>query len=165
MYYGIHYSCKSPISLLGFTNSDWGGDIDDRKSAGGYIFQLGSNPITWSSKKQATTSLSSCEAEYRATKEVRNEVVWLQHILCELGFEQSSTTTLYCDNQSVIQIASNLVFHAKTKHIEIDVHYIRDLVQENIVNLQFCPSEDQTVDIFTKSMLEAKFSSYGVCSI
>ena len=85
------------------------------------------------------------------------EVVWLRHLLCELGFEQSSATTFYCDNQSAIQVARNPSFHAKTKHIEIDVHYIRDLVQENIVNLQFCPSEDQIVDIFTKSMLEAKF--------
>jgi hypothetical protein len=143
--------------LTGFTDLDWGSDIDDRKSTGGYIFQLGSNPITWSSKKQATTSLSSCEAEYRAAKEAGKEVIWLRHLLCELGFQQISATTLYCDNQSAIQVASNPVFHAKTKHIEIDVHYIRDLVQENIVNLQFCPSEDQTTDIFTKSMLEAKF--------
>ena len=92
-----------------------------------------------------------------AAKEVGKEVVWLWHLLCELGFERSSTTTLYCDNQSAIQVASNPIFHAKTKHTEINVHYIRDLVQENIVNLQFCWSEDQTTYIFTKSMLEAKF--------
>ena len=64
---------------------------------------------------------------------------------------------MYCDNQSAIQVASNPIFHAKTKHIEMDVHYIKDLVQENIVNLQFCPSEDKKTNIFTKSMLEAKF--------
>ena len=102
MYYSIHYRCKSLISLLGFIDLDWGGDFDDRKSNGGYIFQLGSNLITWSSKKQATTSQSSCEAKYRATKEVRKEVVWLQHLLCELDFEQILATTLYCDNQSAI---------------------------------------------------------------
>ena len=92
-----------------------------------------------------------------AAKEVGKEVVWLWHLLCEFGCEKSLATTLYCDNQSAIQVAHNPIFHAKIKHIEIDVHYIRDLVQENIVNLQFCPSEDRTTNIFTKSMLEAKF--------
>ena len=76
---------------------------------------------------------------------------------------------MYCDNKSAIQVARNHVFHAKTKHIEIDVHYIKDIVQENIVNLQFCPSEDQTTDIFTKSMLEAKFlklrSMFGMIEV
>ena len=101
--------------------------------------------------------MSSCETKYRTAKEARKEVVWIHNLLFEFGFAQSSATPLYCDNQSAIQVANNSVLPAKTKHIEIDGHYIWDLVQANFVNLQFCPSKDQTADIFTKSMLEAKF--------
>ena len=106
------------------------------------FFSLGQVQLHGVAKKQTITSLSSCEAEYRAEKEARKESIWIQNLLFELGFAQSSATPLYCDNQNAIQVANNPFIHAKTKHIEIDVHYIWDLVQENFVNLQFCPSED-----------------------
>ena len=86
--------------------------------------------------------MSSCESEYRAAKEAGKEEIWIHNLLFELDFAQSSATPLCYDNQSVIQVANNPIFHAKTKHIEIDVHYIQDLLQENFVNLQFFPSEE-----------------------
>ena len=99
----------------------------------------------------------SCEAEYRAAKEAAKEAVWIWHVLTELGLIQKSSTTLRCDNQSAIQLANNLVYHSKTKHIDLATHYIRDLVADGIITLEYCPTEQQAADIFTKSMTEAKF--------
>eukprot|EP00253_Pinus_taeda_P029090 PITA_29090 len=93
----------SPL-LVGFTNFDWAGDPDDQKSIVGYVFTLGSGPITWACKKQATISLSSTEAEYRGAIEASKETLWLHQILSEFGFQQQHPTTLWCDNQSAIQL-------------------------------------------------------------
>eukprot|EP00253_Pinus_taeda_P021151 PITA_21151 len=103
----------SPL-LVGFTDSDWPGDPDDRKSTASYVFTLGSGPITWACKKQAAISLSSAEAEYRGAVEASKEALWLRQILSELGFEQQHPTTLWCDNQSAIQLCKDPVQHQRT---------------------------------------------------
>ena len=94
LHYGVFYSSSTTVSLSGYTNSNWEGDSFDRQSTAGYVFQLGSGPISWSSKRGKTLSLSSCEAEYRAVK----EAVWLRHVLTELGLALKSSTVLKCDN-------------------------------------------------------------------
>ena len=88
--------------MVGFTNSDWAGDLDDRKSTVSYVFTLGSGPITWTCKKQGAISLSSTEAEYHGAIEASKEALWLRQILSEFGFEQQHPTTLWCDNQNSI---------------------------------------------------------------
>jgi hypothetical protein len=100
-----------------------------------------------------TLALSSCEVEYIATK----EAIWLCHVLTKLGMIQISTTDLRCDNQGAIQLAYNMVYHSKTKHLDLDAHYIQDLVADGTISLAYCPTEQQSTDIFTKSMTEAKF--------
>eukprot|EP00253_Pinus_taeda_P003370 PITA_03370 len=100
--FGIHYSVEASPLLVGFTDSDWAGDPDDRKSTAGYVFTLGSGPITWACKKQAAISLSSAEAEYRGSIEASKQALWLRQILSELGFQQQHPITLWCDNQSAI---------------------------------------------------------------
>ena len=102
--FGIHYRAKAYPLLVGFTDSDWVGDPDDRKSTASYVFTLGSGPITWACKKQAAISLSSAEAEYRGVVEANKEALWLRQILSEFGFQQQHLTTLWCDNQSAIQL-------------------------------------------------------------
>jgi hypothetical protein len=134
-------------------------DSSDRWSTATYLFQLGSDPISWSIKKVNTLALSSCEAEYRAAK----EAVWLRHVLTDLGLIQISTTELRCDNQGEIQLACNPIYHSKTKHIDLDAHYIRDLVIDGTISLSYCPTEKQTTNIFTKTMTEAKF--VHICSL
>ena len=124
MHYGVFYLSKANVSLIGYIDSDWAGDCSDRWSTAGYIFQLGSGPISWSNKILRALSLSSCEAEYRAAKEAAKEAVWIRHVLTELGLIQKSSTTLRCDNQSVIQLANNPVYNSKTKHIDLATHYI-----------------------------------------
>ena len=98
-------------------------------------------------------SLSSCEAEYRATK----EVVQLQHVLTELGPTPKSSTKLKYDNQGAIQLTYNLVYHSKENHFDLDAHYICELMENGILSLQYCPIEQEVVDIFTKSFTEVKF--------
>eukprot|EP00253_Pinus_taeda_P014519 PITA_14519 len=156
--FGIHYSAKAAPLLVGFTDSDWAGDPDDRKSTAGYVFTLGSGPITWACKKQAAISLSSAEAEYRGAVEASKEALWLRQILSELGFEQQHPTTLWCDNQSAIQLCKDPVQHQRSKHIELHMHFIRKLIHDHVLEVQYCSTDDQVADIFTKALTEAKFT-------
>eukprot|EP00253_Pinus_taeda_P002954 PITA_02954 len=149
---------KATPLLVGFTDSDWAGDPDDRKSTAGYVFTLGSGPITWASKKQAAISLSSAEAEYRGAVEASKEALWLRQILSEFGFEQQHPSTLWCENQSAIQICKDPVQHQRSKHIELHMHFIRKLIHDHVLEAQYCSTDDQVADIFTKALSEAKFT-------
>eukprot|EP00253_Pinus_taeda_P008373 PITA_08373 len=151
-------SAKATPLLVGFTDSDWAGDPDDRKSTAGYVFTLGSGPITWACKKQAAISLSSAEAEYRGALEASKEALWLRQILSEFGFEQQHPTTLWCDNQSAIQLCKDPVQHQRSKHIELHMHFIRNLIHDHVLEVQYCSTDDQVADIFTKALTEAKFT-------
>ena len=110
--------------LQGWSDADWGGDRDIRRSTSGYVFSLGHGALSWSSKRQPTVALSSTEAEYRAACSATCEAVWLRRLLGELGFPQQSKTVIHSNNQSCIAIAKNPVFHARTKHIEIQYHFV-----------------------------------------
>eukprot|EP00253_Pinus_taeda_P004283 PITA_04283 len=147
----------SPV-LVGFTDSDWAGDPDDRKSIVGYVFTLGSGPITWACKKQAAISLSSAEAEYRGTVEASKKASWLRQILSEFGFQQQHPTTLWCDNQSAIQLCKDPVQHQRSKHIELHMHFIEKLIHDHVLEVHYCSTDDQVADIFTKALTEAKFT-------
>eukprot|EP00253_Pinus_taeda_P010433 PITA_10433 len=147
----------SPL-LVGFTDSDWAGDPDDQKSTAGYVFTLRSGPITWACKKQAAISLSSVEAEYRGAVEASKEALWLRQILSEFGFQQQHPTTLWCDNQSAIQRCKDPVQHQRSKHIELHMHFIRKLIHDHVLEVQYCSTDDQVADIFTKALAEAKFT-------
>ena len=126
-------------------------DPTDRRSTTGYCFPLGSSLISWRSKKQTFVARSSIEAEYRAIADTTSELLWLRWFLKDLGVSTSSVTPLYCDNQSVIYIAHNDVFHERTKHIEIDCHFIRYYLVHGALKFFFISSKDQLADIFTKS--------------
>eukprot|EP00253_Pinus_taeda_P005236 PITA_05236 len=147
----------SPL-LVGFTDSDWAGDPADRKSTAGYVFTLGSGPITWACKKQAAISLSSAESEYRGAIEASKEALWLRQILSEFGFQQWHLTTRWCDNQSAIQLCKDPVQHQRNKHIELHMHFIRKLIHDHVPEVQYRSTDDQVADIFTKALTEAKFT-------
>eukprot|EP00253_Pinus_taeda_P025760 PITA_25760 len=151
-------NAKAAPLLVGFTDSDWAGDPDDRKSPAGYVFTLGSGPITWACKKQAAISLSSAEAEYRGAVEASKEALWLRQILSEFGFEQQHPTTLWCDNQSAIQLCKDPVQHQRSKHIELHMHFIRKIIHDHVLEAQYCSTDDQVADIFTNALTEAKFT-------
>eukprot|EP00253_Pinus_taeda_P018720 PITA_18720 len=156
--FGIHYSAEASSLLVGFTDSDWAGDPHDRKSTISYVFTLGSGPITWACKKQGAIYLSSVEAEYCGVVEASKEALWLPQILSEFGFQQQHPTTLWCDNQSAIQLCKDPVQHKHRKHIELHMHFIRNLIHDHVLEVQYCSTDDQVADIFTKALTKAKFT-------
>lgn len=158
--YGLKYNSGGDLVLQGWCDADWASDIDSRRSISGYVFSLGSGAVSWSCKKQPTVALSSTEAEYRAAQLATREAVWLRRFLEEIDERQSSATIIHCDNQSCIKIAKNPVFHARTKHIEIHYHFVREKVLAGEVELRFCPTEDQVADIFTKGLSREKFQKF-----
>ena len=155
---GIAFRPSSgPLNLYAFSDADWAGCPDTRRSTSGYCVFLGPNLISWSAKKQPTVSRSSAESEYRSLAQVCAETVWIHYLLRELHIPQSAPITLYCDNLSTTYMASNPVFHARTKHIELDYHFIRELVLAGTHRVQFVPSVDQTADLFTKGLHKQRF--------
>ncbi|WJZ85271.1 hypothetical protein VitviT2T_004816 [Vitis vinifera] len=152
LFHGLFYSAQSPLVLRAFSDADWAGDPTDRRSTTGYCFLLGSSLISWRSKKQTFVARSSTEAEYRALADTTSELLWLKWLLKDLGVSTSSATPLYCDNQSAIHIAHNDVFHERTKHIEIDYHFIRYHLVHGALKFFSVSSKDQLADIFTKSL-------------
>nr|MDZ8005347.1 hypothetical protein [Nostoc sp. DedSLP05] len=159
-HHGLSYTTDSDFSLTGFSDSDWAGCPDTRRSTSGYCFQLGKGTISWSTKKQNTVSLSTAEAEYKASVETVREAVSLRQLLRDVGLPIEGPTNILCDNQSAIKMTKNPVFHARTKHIEIYHHYIRDLVQDHVVHLEYIPTQDQVADLFTKSLGLDKFGKF-----
>ncbi|RVX04557.1 Retrovirus-related Pol polyprotein from transposon TNT 1-94 [Vitis vinifera] len=152
LFHGLFYSAQSPLVLRAFSDADWAGDPTDRRSTTGYCFLLGSSLISWRSKKQTFVARSSTKAEYRALADTTSELFWLRWLLKDLGVSTSSATPLYCDNQSVIHIAHNDVFHERTKHIEIDCHFIRYHLVHGALKLFSVSSKGQLANIFTKSL-------------
>ncbi|KAM7489808.1 hypothetical protein LguiB_027292 [Lonicera macranthoides] len=159
VFHGLHYSSKSSLVLRAYSDADWAGDPTDRRSITGYCFFLGDSLLTWRSKKQSVVSRSSTEAEYRALADTSQELIWLRRLLDELGAPQDSATTLYCDNRSAIQISHNDVFHERTKHIEIDCHFIRQHIRNLYIRLMPVSSDDQPTDLFTKAHQPSHFQA------
>eukprot|EP00253_Pinus_taeda_P017129 PITA_17129 len=144
--------------LVGFIDSDWAGDPDDQKSTTSYVFTLGSGPITWAFKKQSSISLSLVEAKYRGTIEASKEAPWLRQILSEFGFQQKHPTTLWCDNQSDIQLFKYQIQYQRNKHIELHMNFIRNLIHDHVLEVKYCSTDDQVANIFTKALTEVKFT-------
>ena len=154
---GLHFSSHSSLTLQAYSDADWAGDPTDRRSTIGYCFPLGDSLISWRSKKQIVIARSNTEAEYRVLAATTIELIWLRWLLHDLGVDCSTATKLYCDNQSAIQIAHNVVFHERTKHIEIDCHFIRHHLLQGTLTLQSVSSQDQLADIFTKPLPPGTF--------
>jgi len=123
---GLLYLASNTDELHGYSDSDWAGDLDDRKSISGYLFRLSGAPISWRSTKQTSVALSTAEAEYVSPSSATQEVMWLQRLTSELKNEPTKATVLYEDNQSAIAMARNTQFHGRTKHIAIRHHFIRE---------------------------------------
>lgn len=135
----------------GYTDADWVSN-KDRKSISGYAFILARGAISWSAKKQPLISLLSTESEYVASGHTTRHLIWLQSLLSELGVPQPTPSTLFMDNQSVMALACNNQFHARTKHIDIRYHYIRKRVQQEVLELDYGPTRDMVTDVLTKGL-------------
>jgi hypothetical protein len=143
--------------LRAYFDADHGSDPTNRKSVIGFCIFLGDSLISWKSKKQSIVSQSSTEAEYRAMASTTKKIVWLRWLLPDMGVSFSHPTSMYCDNQSSIQIAHNSVFHERTKHIKIDCHLTRHHLKHDTIALPFVPSSLQIADFFTKVHFISRF--------
>ena len=146
-----------PRVLTAFTDSDWAGNPVDRRSTTGFLVFLGNNLITWSSKKQPTVSRSSTEAEYRSLAIGAAELAWIRMLLCDFGVILPSLPVIWCDNTSAIALASNPVFHARTKHVEVDYHFVRERVVRGDLRVLFISTNDQLADLLTKALPAPRF--------
>ena len=151
------YPKGTNFSLVGYTDSDWAGCKDDRKSTSGACQFLGRSLVSWSSKKQNCISLSSAEAEYVAAASACTQLLWMRQTLKEYGVN-CDKVPLLCDNESAIKIGHNPVQHSRTKHIEIRHHFIRDHIAHGDIELGYIPTKDQLADIFTKPLDKARFT-------
>ncbi|GKB94302.1 ribonuclease H-like domain-containing protein [Tanacetum coccineum] len=158
--YGLQLFSSSTTELVAYLDADWAGCPTTRRSTSGYCVFLGNNLLSWSSKRQPTLSRSSAEAEYRGVANAVAETCWLSNLLRELHTPLSSATLVYCDNVSVICLSCNLVQHQRTKHIEIDIHFVLDLVAASQVRVLHVPSRYQFANIFTKGLSSALFEEF-----
>jgi hypothetical protein len=140
------------LRLEGYTDADWAGDMDERKSTSGYVFLLNGCAISWRSKKQTCVALSTMEAEFVACSAAVQEAVWLKRFFEHLGFSKNSGSpmTIHCDSQAAMAYVKDPKYHSKTKHIDIKYNFVRDIIARKKVNLQYIPTRNMLADPFTK---------------
>ena len=158
---GLYYGVTG--AATGFSDADWGGS-DDRKSIGGYTFLLNGSAISWNRKKQSTVVLSSTEAEYMTLTQAVKESIWLQVLLSDLGAgrHQEEVRNINIDNQGALALARNPEFHARTKHIDIQYHFVREHSETGKIRLTYCPTTDMRADIFTKALPQPAFIRHNL---
>jgi hypothetical protein len=145
------------IEIKAYTDADWAGDLDERKSTTGYIIMINNCIVSWVSQKQKTVALSTAEAEYMAISAGVQEIKWIRQLLEELSFKQQQPSILISDNQAAIAISENDVHHHRTKHIDIRHHFIRDSIKQKEIQVKWIQSEQQLADVLTKGLAKNKF--------
>ncbi|XP_055853458.1 uncharacterized protein LOC129917101 [Episyrphus balteatus] len=156
--YKLEYSRDNEGCLEGFSDADWASDSDDRKSTTGYLFKYQGGPISWNAKKQPTVALSTTEAEYMALASTSQEALWLQSLLREL-INWNQELILQCDNKSAINLSKNNIYHARSKHIDIRHHFVRDLVEEKKLKVTYLKTEAMPADVMTKGLPATKHNN------
>lgn len=155
--YGLRYTSVGGVRLSSYTDSDWVGSAVDQKSTSGYCFSMGFEMISQYSRKQSFVALSTAKVEYIVASDVGKEAIWLHKLLAGLFGDVLEMTTIQCDNQSCVKLSENPVFHDRSKHIEMQYHYLRDMVQKGSILLQYIQTKEQIADVFTKPLHAVKF--------
>ena len=154
---GISIKSAADSTLICYSDSDWAGCRDSRRSTGGFCMLLGSNVISWSAQRHETVSKSSTEAEYRTMSAATSEIVWLQNLLKVMGLQQQRLPLLLFDNLSAVCLTTNPRFHKRSKHFDIDYHYVRERVALKALEVKHIPASLQLADVFTKSLSQEPF--------
>ena len=167
--YGICFDGSNPSSIIGYTDADYAGCLDNRRSTTGNVFMLNGGPIAWCSRRQPCVATSTTEAEYIAASDTSKETVWIRRILPDLQQRHRGPITILCDNQSAIQLAKNPDQRQKTKHIDVRFHYIREQQERGEIDLKYVQTSSQLADIFTKPLPGPRFAylrhSLGIVSV
>ncbi len=151
--YGISFGGSGIMGVLStYSDADYAGDLDTRRSTTGFLLILNNGPVAWTSRRQHCTTLSTTEAEYVAACEATKETVWMRNLLCHIGLGQSKPTVLFCDNQSAIRLVHNPEFHKRTKHIDVQFHFIREKQVDGTIHVQYISTDMQLADVFTKPL-------------
>ena len=156
-YLGLSYKKCADGNLIGYSDADWAGDVDDRHSTSGNVFLLAKGAVSWLSKKQATVALSTAEAEYVALSAATQEAIWLRRLLTDVGESLEDPIVINEDNQGAIAMAKNPVGHARTKHIDIRYHFVREGVQNGAIILKYVATGEMIADILTKPLPKHPF--------
>nr|GEV91810.1 ribonuclease H-like domain-containing protein [Tanacetum cinerariifolium] len=159
--FGLHLYVSATTTLVGYTNADWAGCPSTCKSTSGYCVFLRDNLLSWSAKRKHTISRSSAEAEYQGIANVVAETAWVRNLLRELHSHLMTATLVYYDNVSAVYMSANPIQHQWTKHIEIDIHFVRDMVTAGHVLVLYVPSHSHFFDIFTKGLPSALFEDFA----
>lgn len=167
--YGLYFNNKTKLSLEIFSDADYAGDIQTRRSTSGFLFRYGSSIISWTSQRQHCVSLSSTEAEYISASEAVKGILWITRLITSLSTTGDKQPVLFIDNQSTIRLVKNPEFHKRTKHIDVRYHFIREKYEEGQFQLQYIGTEDQIADILTKPLVKERFeklrSAIGMTTI
>ena len=155
----LRYEREGKSEVRGYCDSDYAGDLDTMRSTGGYVFLLSGGAISWSSKRQPTVALSSTEAEYMAATSASKEGLWLKRFVSELGWEQKKVEIL-CDNQSALKLMKNPTYHARTKHISVQYHFVRELIEAGELEFRFVGTNLQVADFLTKGLAREKLEFF-----
>lgn len=155
----LSYSKDRCAELVGYTDADWGGDTDTRRSTTGYVFTFMGGAVSWNVKRQPTVALSSCEAEYIALSRTIQEVLWWYYFQTEIFGEHR--IQVKCDNQSAICVARNQGYNPRTKHLDIRYHFVKDVLENGIVELDYVNTKDQPADGFTKPLMTQKLDHFA----
>ncbi len=153
---------NSSSDIVGDSDADWSGDLNDRKSTTGYYFKFEGNggAISWEVKKQATVALSTAEAEYQAMAAAVQEAIYLRALLEDFGYPMKKPIDIGEDNQSCIKMCHNPVMHKRSKHIDTKLHFVRERVENKEIKIHYVPTEEMTADILTKSLPRVKVEKH-----
>ena len=155
----LTFGGRKDTLIEGFCDADWASQ-KHRHSISGFSFHYGLGAVSWSSKRQNIVSLSSTEAEYVAQTHATKEGIWLKSFISEIGGGEGKPLTISCDNQGAIALAKDNKFHARTKHIDLRYHFIREAVEDGKIQVKYVPTDENVSDIFTKPLPRPKFSRF-----
>jgi hypothetical protein len=158
--HGVLLRASSFTTLQAYTDADWAGCPDTRRSTSGFCIFLGDALISWSSKRQAVVSRSSAEAEYRGVANAATECCWLRNLLCELHIPVHKASIIFCDNVSAVYLSDNPVHHKRTKHVELDIHFVRERTALGQLRVLHVPTHLQFADIMTKGLPTSLFQEF-----
>jgi hypothetical protein len=149
----LHFGGLAPQGLVGYCDADWAGDLEDRRSTTGFVFMMGGGAISWSSKRQPTIALSTTKAKYMASTQATKEAIWMTKFMKELRYtKEKKVMVIRCDNQGAISLTKNPTQHARTKHIDVQHHFVQERVENGKITFEYCSTKDMVADVLTKAL-------------